>query len=83
MEDAGSEETGNLSDNSWQASRVVQTGNAAQRPSPPPPVKEPSAELNDIKAEFFGGRVRIHALLDLEGLEALEKKIAAFKMILS
>jgi len=46
------------------------------------PSQEPE-ELNDIRAEFFGGKVRIKALMDKQGLEELEKKIAAFKTILS
>lgn len=55
---------------------------ARQRREPPPPPPPPSDELNDIRVEFSGGKVRINALMDLEGLEALEKKIAAFKTIL-
>lgn len=48
-------------------------------PHPPADV----GELNDIKAEIFGGRVRINALMNLEGLERLEKNIAAYKILLA
>lgn len=47
--------------------------------APPPP----AGNLNDIRAEIAGGRVRIDALLDKDGLEKLEKKIAALKELLS
>jgi hypothetical protein len=75
--DLGSEDTGNLKDN---GKTKVEQSLSGQHQNPPPP---PPTELNDIKVEFFGGKVRINALMNLEGLEALEKKIAAFKMILS
>lgn len=39
--------------------------------------------LNDIRAELGDGKVRIEAILDIEGLEKLEKQIAAFKALLS
>lgn len=57
-------------------------GQHAQRNVPPPP-PQPPGELNDIRADFAGGKVRLNAVLDLEGLEKLEKKIAAFKALLS
>jgi hypothetical protein len=39
--------------------------------------------LNDIRVEFSNGRVNINAILDLRGIEVLESKLAAFKIILS
>lgn len=55
---------------------------------PPTPSTSPSflmgeLKLNDIQAEMAGGRVRIAAVMDREGLEKLEKKIPAFKELLS
>lgn len=47
----------------------------AQQPLLPPPVME----LNIINAEITGKTVRVSALMDIEGLEKLEKKIAALK----
>jgi hypothetical protein len=44
---------------------------------------EEALALNDIRVEFSGGKMRINALLDSAGLEELEKKIAAYKVILS
>ena len=44
---------------------------------PPPPL-----ELNKINAEISGSTVRVSALLDREGLEKLEKRIAALKDLL-
>jgi hypothetical protein len=75
------EGSGNLQDD--EAKRDMDTLKAQQeikKPAPPPPGDE---ELNDIRAEFFSGKVRIKALMDKEGLEQLEKKIAAFKTLLS
>jgi hypothetical protein len=54
------------------------------QPSTPvtlPPV--PILELNKINAEITGDTVRVSALLNREGLEKLEKKIAALKAFLS
>lgn len=50
--------------------------------SPPTLPALPEGELNDIRAEFAGGKVRISAVMDLKGLEKLEKQIAAFKILL-
>jgi hypothetical protein len=55
------------------------TASVPRAPAPPPL----SENLNDIRVEFFSGKVRINALMDKDGLDDLEKKIAAFKMILS
>jgi hypothetical protein len=44
---------------------------------------EPGSELNKINAEIAGDVVRISALLDRDGLEKLEKKIAALKDFLN
>lgn len=74
--DTLSEDTGNLKD---EKSKMEQMPNGQQ--APPPSL--PSGELNDIRVEFFGGKVRINALMDKEGLADLEKKIAAFRIILS
>jgi hypothetical protein len=46
------------------------------KPTLPPP---PPMELNSIKADIDGKTVRVSALLDREGLDKLEKKIAALK----
>lgn len=80
FEDAGSEDTDNLNEDGKPTMEQNLAGQQQHKTPPPPP---PPGELNDIKAEFFGGKVRINALMDLEGLETLEKKIAAFKIILS
>jgi hypothetical protein len=77
--DAAVEDTGNLKD---EKSIMEQTPGKQHAPSPPSPPL-PQGDLNDIRVEFFGGKVRINALMDKEGLADLEKKIAAFKMILS
>lgn len=79
-EDTETEDTGNLIDDDkgkTEQNLAARQGNLNPPPPPPP------GELNDIRAEFFGGKVRICALLDTKGLEELEKKIAAFKTILS
>lgn len=81
-EEAVFEESSNLQDDEMK--RSMDTQKAArdfQAPPPPPPASE--EELNDIRAEFFSGKVRIRALMDKDGLEQLEKKIAAFKTLLS
>lgn len=79
FEDVGSEDTGNPVDDEKPKMDVQQTPLRTPQPPPVPSIEE----LNDIRVEFFGGKVRINALMDLDGLEALEKKIAAFKTILS
>jgi hypothetical protein len=77
-DEPGSEDTGNPKGTSEKPKMEHSLAGQQQHTPPPPP-----ADLNDIRVEFFGGKVRINALMDLEGLEALEKKIAAFKTILS
>jgi hypothetical protein len=47
-----------------------------------PPPNPSDEDLNDIKAELSGGKVRISAWMDIEGLEELEEKITAFKTLL-
>lgn len=41
------------------------------------------ATLNDINAEIFGGRVRVTALLDARGLDKLERKIKALRVLIA
>jgi hypothetical protein len=60
-----------------------QSGQSGVMRSAPPQQFSKEEELNDIRLEFFGGKVRINALMDKSGLEELEKKIAAFKAIMS
>ena len=49
-----------------------------------PPSHLPAlGDLNDINVEFSGGKIRINAVLDMDGLEKLEKKIAVLKMLMS
>ncbi|MEP9388955.1 hypothetical protein [Mesorhizobium sp. KR9-304] len=79
--EVGSEDTDNLSDD--EKAKMEQNLAGQQHRDPPPPPPPPPSELNDIRVEFFGGKVRINALMDKDGLEDLEKKIAAFKTILS
>ncbi len=79
FKEPGSEDTGNLKD---EKSKMEQAP-IVQHAAPTAPSFPPSGDLNDIRVEFFGGKVRINALMDKQGLEDLEKKIAAFKMILS
>ncbi|KQQ70937.1 hypothetical protein ASF70_19020 [Rhizobium sp. Leaf321] len=49
----------------------------------PPAIAAPAMELNIINAEISGDTVKVTALLDREGLEKLEKKIAFLKDFLS
>lgn len=52
--------------------------------STPAVLKNPDAsELNKINMDIRGDQVSINGLLDLKGLELLEKKIAALKMLLA
>lgn len=46
-------------------------------------LRQATAELNDINVEFSGGKIRINAVLDMEGLEKLEKKIAVLKQLMN
>jgi hypothetical protein len=64
---------------------ALANGAANQKEVPPPvPISTVEVpELNDIRLEFYGGKVHIRALLDKDGLEVLQKKIEAFKLILS
>lgn len=56
----------------------------ASQQAPHSPSPAPAAlELNKINAEITGDTVRVSALLDREGLDKLEKKIAALKDFLS
>jgi len=48
-----------------------------------PAMAAPPMELNKINAEITGDTVKVFALLNREGLEKLEKKIAALKDFLS
>ncbi len=73
----------NLSD---QKDKNVVQGAAAghdARMPPAPASLQKGEQLNDIRAEMAGGLVRISALLDKDGLEKLEKKIAALKTFLA
>lgn len=80
FEDAGLEDTSNLTvdDGKSKMDPQTQVGKTFQAP---PPLTD--SDLNDIRAEFFGGKVRINAIMDAKGLEDLEKKIAAFRILLS
>lgn len=40
-------------------------------------------KLNDINAEIFGGCVRVSALLDAKGLDKLERKIKALRVLVA
>jgi hypothetical protein len=77
-EEVDSEDTYNLVDEG--NPKIDVQHNPRRMPSPAAQLNE---ELNDIRVEFSSGKVRINALLDIDGLEALEKKIAAFRTILS
>jgi hypothetical protein len=55
----------------------------AHEAAPPSLAPFPVTELNKINAEIKGDTVRVSALLNREGLEKLEKKIAALKDFLS
>jgi hypothetical protein len=59
------------------------TGSRTELTSQVVPSPVENAKLNDIRLEFFDGKVRISALLDKDGLEELQKKIDALKFILS
>jgi hypothetical protein len=52
-----------------------------ERLAPSPPKAQ--VELNDINVQISGGKVRIDALLDLEGLVKLESKIQLLKSLLN
>ncbi len=84
LDDAEHEDTSNLHEpeDGDDMNHVHQEPPAKPRDVPSPPPAE-DAELNDIRVEFAGGKVRINAVMDLEGLEKLEQKIAAYKAILS
>lgn len=75
-QESGSEDTTNLNEENF---KMEPTVNVPRSPAQPPLPES----LNDIRVEFFSGKVRINALMDKDGLEDLEKKIAAFKIILS
>jgi hypothetical protein len=61
----------------------AQTIISQQSESSPQSSNLTSAELNKINMDIRGDRVAISGLLDLKGLDLLEKKIAALKMLLA
>lgn len=72
------------------AETEAERGDIAMWPRPQKPAQQGPAPrefkgaLNDIEYQNAGkGRIRISAVLDLEGLNMLEKKIAAFRMLIS
>ncbi len=63
---------------------TVETMQPQPQSSSPPPSPKADLALNDIDFQSAGkGKIRISATLDADGLEALEKKIAAFKLLLN
>ena len=56
--------------------------NRTHMPSGATPRRLESIVLNDINAEIFGGLVRINVLLDAKGLDKLERKIQALRMLI-
>lgn len=39
--------------------------------------------LNEINAQIIGGRVRVSALMDVRGLDKLERKISALRALIA
>lgn len=56
--------------------------NRTHMPSGATPRQLKNVALNDINAEIFGGLVRINVLLDAKGLDKLERKIQALRMLI-
>ena len=55
---------------------------SASRSQNETPIPVVDAALNDIRVEIGGGKVRMSAVLDIEGLAKLRRKLDALEMLI-